>query len=62
MKPPLPSPVFSPDVAPGQATTPHPIYQRLAQHYRRAMETGALNPGDRMPSVRALTRLHQVSL
>ena len=62
MKPPLPSPVFSPDVAPGQATTPHPIYQRLAQHYRHAMETGALNPGDRMPSVRALTRLHQVSL
>lgn len=44
------------------SATPHPIYQRLAQHYRRAMEAGVLRPGDRMPSVRALTRLHQVSL
>ncbi len=39
-----------------------PIYQRLAQHYRRAIEAGVLAAGDRMPSVRELTKLHRVSL
>ncbi|MES1163844.1 MAG: PLP-dependent aminotransferase family protein, partial [Rhizobacter sp.] len=33
-----------------------------ARHYRGAIQSGALAPGDAMPSVRALTRLHQVSL
>ena len=44
--------------------TPHdaPLYLRLAQHYLGAIESGALSPGERMPSVRSLTRLHQVSL
>lgn len=41
---------------------PAPLYLRLAGHYLGAIESGALTPGDRMPSVRALTRLHQVSL
>jgi DNA-binding transcriptional MocR family regulator len=39
-----------------------PLYLRLAQHYLGAIESGALSPGERMPSVRSLTRLHQVSL
>ncbi|KQW38924.1 PLP-dependent aminotransferase family protein [Rhizobacter sp. Root404] len=42
------------------ATTP--LYARIARHYRGAIRTGALAPGDAMPSVRALTRLHRVSL
>lgn len=62
MKEHQPSPLLQPEVATRPGGVPHPIYQRLAQHYRRAMESGVLNPGDRMPSVRALTRLHQVSL
>jgi DNA-binding transcriptional MocR family regulator len=39
-----------------------PLYLRVAQHYRGAIRTGTLVPGERMPSVRTLTRLHQVSL
>lgn len=39
-----------------------PLYQRVAGHYRQAIATGTLAPGDRMPSVRALMGLHQVSL
>ncbi|MEP7102703.1 MAG: PLP-dependent aminotransferase family protein, partial [Burkholderiales bacterium] len=39
-----------------------PLYARIARHYRGAIRSGALAPGDAMPSVRALTRLHQVSL
>jgi DNA-binding transcriptional MocR family regulator len=39
-----------------------PLYQRLADHYRQAIRSGALAPADRMPSVRRLVRLHQVSL
>jgi len=42
------------------ATTP--LYARIARHYRGAIRAGALAPGDAMPSVRALTRLHRVSL
>ncbi|MDQ7989834.1 MAG: PLP-dependent aminotransferase family protein [Candidatus Dactylopiibacterium sp.] len=38
------------------------LYLQLAEHYLGAIGSGALKPGDRMPSVRALTRLHQVSL
>jgi len=43
---------------------PHaqPLYLRLSSHYRQAIQSGVLMPGERMPSVRALTRLHQVSL
>ncbi|MBV7482448.1 PLP-dependent aminotransferase family protein [Bordetella sp. BOR01] len=39
-----------------------PLYQRLADHYRRAIHSGALAPAERMPSVRALVRTHRVSL
>jgi DNA-binding transcriptional MocR family regulator len=39
-----------------------PLYLQLSSHYRQAIQSGVLTPGQRMPSVRALTRLHQVSL
>ena len=38
------------------------LYQRIAGHYRGAIRNGALAPGVAMPSVRALTRLHRVSV
>lgn len=41
---------------------PQPLYRRWADHYLSAIRAGALTPGDRMPSVRALMRLHGVSL
>lgn len=42
--------------------TPLPLYQRLAAHYREAIESGILAYGDRFPSMRALMRRHEVSL
>lgn len=42
--------------------TPMPLYLRVAHHYRGAIHAGVILPGERMPSVRTLTRLHQVSL
>lgn len=39
-----------------------PLYRRLAMPYRDAIRDGALRPGDRMPSVRALMQRHTVSL
>ncbi|SOE95954.1 transcriptional regulator, GntR family [Burkholderia sp. D7] len=39
-----------------------PLYERLAEHYRRVITSGTLVPGDRMPSVRAMMLRHQVSL
>jgi DNA-binding transcriptional MocR family regulator len=39
-----------------------PLYRRLADHYREAIEAGTLGPGERFPSVRTLMRRHQVSL
>ena len=39
-----------------------PLYRRLAGHYREAIESGTLVPGDRFPSVRALMERHGVSL
>lgn len=39
-----------------------PLYERLAEHYRRIIAAGTLAPGDRMPSVRALMDQHEVSL
>lgn len=39
-----------------------PLYRRLARHYREAISAGSLAPGDRLPSLRILMRLHDVSL
>ncbi|OZI36386.1 2-aminoadipate aminotransferase [Bordetella genomosp. 1] len=39
-----------------------PLYQRLADYYRRAIQSGALAPAQRMPSVRTMVRTHHVSL
>ena len=39
-----------------------PAYQRIAEHYRQAIESGTLKLGERMPSVRRIQRLHQVSM
>lgn len=41
---------------------PLPLYRRLADHYREAIETGTLIQGDRFPSVRTLMARHTVSL
>lgn len=38
------------------------LYKRLAQHYLSAIKAGTLATGDRMPSVRKLMALHEVSL
>lgn len=39
-----------------------PLYQRIAAHYRSAIQAGSLTPGDRMPSLRVLMQQHDVSL
>ncbi|MGS0890962.1 aminotransferase-like domain-containing protein [Burkholderia stagnalis] len=39
-----------------------PLYERLAEYYRRIIASGTLSPGDRMPSVRAFMAQHSVSL
>ena len=39
-----------------------PLYRQLANHYRTAIEAGALVQGDRFPSVRNLMARHAVSL
>ncbi|MEO7885533.1 MAG: PLP-dependent aminotransferase family protein [Polaromonas sp.] len=50
------------EAQPLQSPPQQPLYLRLSNHYRQAIQSGVLTPGQRMPSVRALTRLHQVSL
>ncbi|HEX7912861.1 MAG TPA: PLP-dependent aminotransferase family protein [Paraburkholderia sp.] len=39
-----------------------PLYRQLADQYRRAIGSGVLRPGDRMPSMRAFMQRHGVSL
>ncbi len=39
-----------------------PRYRQIAQHYLQAAQAGALQPGDRLPSLRELLQLHGVSL
>lgn len=39
-----------------------PLYRKLADHYRNAIAAGSLAPGERLPSVRTMMRLHEVSL
>ena len=39
-----------------------PLYQQLARHLEHAMQTGSLQPGARLPSVRRLAQQHRVSI
>lgn len=39
-----------------------PLYRQLAKHYLAAITSGTLAPGDRMPALRSVRSLHQVSL
>ena len=39
-----------------------PRYRQLAGHYLQAIQAGSLQPGDRLPSLRELMKLHAVSL
>jgi len=39
-----------------------PLYRQLADRYLDAIRAGALKPGDKLPSLRALMRLHGISL
>ncbi|GAB3541354.1 PLP-dependent aminotransferase family protein [Noviherbaspirillum agri] len=39
-----------------------PLYRQVADHYLSAIRLGMLPQGERMPSVRAMMRLHDVSL
>jgi len=39
-----------------------PLYQRIAESIERAIASGALRPGDRLPSVRQLSQQHGVSI
>lgn len=39
-----------------------PLYRQLAQRLKAAIEAGTLRPGDRLPSVRHLSKQHNVSL
>jgi DNA-binding FadR family transcriptional regulator len=50
------------DDRPNLPETGGPLYERLAEHYRRVITSGTLVPGDRMPSVRVLMSQHRVSL
>lgn len=45
-----------------QRTEKTPLYRALAGQYRSAIESGALQPGERFPSVRILMNRHGVSL
>ncbi|WP_322091826.1 aminotransferase-like domain-containing protein [Paraburkholderia bannensis] len=44
------------------AQSTQPLYRQLAGQYRRSIEAGVLRAGDRMPSMRAFMRQHEVSL
>jgi len=39
-----------------------PLYRKLATHYIDAIGAGSLKPGDRLPSLRSLMRMHDISL
>jgi DNA-binding transcriptional MocR family regulator len=41
---------------------PPPLYRQLSTHYLDAIRAGSLRPGDRLPSLRGLMRLHGISL
>src|SRR5690606_36012016 len=39
-----------------------PLYRQLAAHYVDAIHAGSLKAGDKLPSLRSLMRLHDISL
>lgn len=39
-----------------------PLYRQLADHYRHAIHSGTLSPGEKLPSVRVMMQRHGVSL
>ncbi|QPF72923.1 PLP-dependent aminotransferase family protein [Roseateles sp. DAIF2] len=45
-----------------EQAAPQPLYQRLASQIEKAIASGAMRAGDRLPSVRALSQQHKVSL
>ncbi len=52
--------MISPDAPPvaagGHPRPPAPLYRQIYDRFRGAIASGVLKPGDRIPSVRALTR------
>lgn len=42
--------------APGREVPAAPVYQQIADWFRREIEAGRLGPGDRLPTIRALAR------
>ena len=56
----IPRPMLS--LAETRSEASLPLYQRLAADYAHAMAMGALQVGERMPSVREVMRRHTVSL
>jgi DNA-binding transcriptional MocR family regulator len=55
-------PSLNDDDRPDLPLAGEPLYERLAEHYRRIIGSGTLAPGDRMPSIRVLRVQHRVSL
>lgn len=53
---------YEDDARPNLPDTGKPLYERLAEYYRRIIVAGTLAPGDRMPSIRAVMSRHRVSL
>ncbi|NRF68897.1 PLP-dependent aminotransferase family protein [Aquincola sp. S2] len=45
-----------------QSSPPPPLYQTIGAQLERAIASGALRTGDRLPSVRALSQQHRVSM
>src|SRR3569832_2938628 len=47
---------------PGRKRSNVPLYVRIAETFTRQIATGVLRPGDRVPSLRKLSRVQGVSL
>ncbi|WP_422016741.1 PLP-dependent aminotransferase family protein [Roseateles sp.] len=45
-----------------RATQPAPLYERLAEEIEQAVADGALNAGDKLPSIRASSRARRVAV
>lgn len=53
---------IKPGIMMGMDMSTPPLYRRWANHYLHAIQSGALSPGERMPSVRKLMQTHGISL